>query len=48
MREGGSYIQEKDGSLTLVERTQPMVTEQSLAAPASVSNTEESSDEDEE
>lgn len=48
MREGGSYIVEKDGSLTLIERTRPQSTVQPQEAQAPVSNSEESSDENEE
>lgn len=31
-REGGSYIKEKDGSLTLVQRTQPAVKKEPIKA----------------
>ena len=35
-REGGSYIKEKDGSLKLVQRTQPALKEQPKAAKPAV------------
>jgi len=45
-REGGSYIKEKDGSLKLVQRTQPVLKKQPKAVTPAIKKSEVITNED--